>query len=106
MKLLINLCIILFIVACDNSSTIEQEKVNIKAEEKIESEINLLLQKDAKNKKLELEYLEQIRIAEENNDHEAFRFYLNEYIKVERLDISEELKSHPNYFQGGQRIKY
>ena len=55
---------------------------------------------------LELEYLEQIRIAQENNDTEAFKFFLQEYINVERLEIAEELKKEPNYFQGGNKVKY
>ena len=53
--------------------------------------LNLLAQ-DKKNKLLELEYLEQIRLAQENNDTEAFKFFLQEYVDVERLDIPEELK--------------
>lgn len=69
-------------------------------------ELITLLKKDRENKELELEYLEQIRIAQENNDQEAFEFYFQEYVRVERLKIPEELKKHPNYFQGGLKVKY
>ncbi len=69
-------------------------------------ELTTLLKKDRENKQLELEYLEQIRIAQENNDQEAFEFYFQEYVGVERLKIPEELKNHPNYFQGGLKVKY
>ena len=55
---------------------------------------------------LELEFLEQIRIAQENNDTESFEFFFQEYVKVERLKIPEELKKEPNYFQGGLKVKY
>ena len=72
----------------------------------IQSHIDDLLARDAKNKKLELEYLEQIRIAQENNDTEAFEFFFQEYVQVERLEIPEELKKEPNYFQGGLKVKY
>ena len=72
----------------------------------IEKEIDQLLSEDKKNKLLELEYLEQIRIAQENNDTEAFEFFFQEYVKVERLDIPEELKNRPNYFKGGLKVKY
>ena len=72
----------------------------------IETESNDLLAQDKKNKLLELEYLEQIRLAQENNDTEAFEFFLQEYIDVDRLEIPEELKKDPNYFQGGQKVKY
>lgn len=70
-----------------------------------EAEINLLLE-DRENKQLELMYLEEIRQAQINNDHDAYEFYLEEYIKVPRLEIPEELKAHPKYFIGGQNINY
>ena len=70
------------------------------------NQLDTLLAEDKKNKMLELEYLEQIRIAQENNDTEAFKFFLQEYINVERLEIAEELKKEPNYFQGGNKVKY
>ena len=65
-----------------------------------------VLAEDRKNKELELFYLAEIRVAQENNDVDAFEFYLEEYLKVPRLDIPEEWKSEPGYFQGGDRVKY
>ena len=91
--------------SCNHSSNIEvQEKQLI--ESSIDKEAEALLAEDKKNKLLELEYLEQIRIAQENNDTEAFEFFFQEYVDVERLEISEELKKHPNYFKGGLKVKY
>jgi ApbE superfamily uncharacterized protein (UPF0280 family) len=72
----------------------------------MQQEINDLLEQDARNKALEKEYLEEIRIAEENNDQEAFKFYLSEYVKVERLKLPEWIKKEPNYIKGGLNIKY
>ena len=92
--------IILLLTGCGQPTIIETESENI------QEEINDLLAQDKKNKLLELEYLEQIRIAEENNDTEAFEFFLEEYIEVDRLEIPEELKKDPNYFQGGLKVKY
>ncbi len=71
-----------------------------------QSYINETLAEDRKNKELELFYLNEIRIAEENNDSEAFRFNLEEYIKVPRMDIPEWMKGEPSYFQGGDKVKY
>ena len=65
-----------------------------------------LLQEDRENKKLELMYLKEMRIAQENNDREAFDYFFQEYMEVPRLDIPQDLKNHKNYFQGGDRIKY
>ena len=59
----------------------------------MQQEINNLLEKDAENKALEREYLEEIRIAEQNNDQEAFKFYLSEYVKVERLKLPDWIKT-------------
>ena len=65
-----------------------------------------ILIEDRKNKELELVYLNEIRIAQENNDTDAHEFYLHEYLAVPRLDIPEELKKHPDYFVGGDKVKY
>lgn len=72
-----------------------QDKSNIK-----------LLAEDRKNKELELLYLHEIREAMKNNDEDAFKFYFNEYISIPRIDVPEKLKSHPNYFIGGEKVKY
>lgn len=87
----------------EESKEVAIEEVRTKAMQK---EIDELLAKDAENKKLEKEYLEQIRIAQENNDTQAFEFFFQEYIDVERLYIPEELKKEPNYVEGGLNVKY
>ena len=87
-----------------NSQEAKTEVATISAE--MQTEIDKLLAEDKKNKLLELEYLEQIRIAQENNDTQAFRFFLQEYVEVDRLEIPEELKKEPNYFKGGIKVKY
>tara|TARA_B100001094_G_scaffold57552_1_gene53063 strand:- start:6111 stop:6425 length:315 start_codon:yes stop_codon:yes gene_type:complete len=101
----ITLIILLFLTGCNQSAIIETETKEQKPKE-IQREIDSLLVQDKKNKLLELEYLEQIRIAQENNDTDAFKFFLQEYVDVERLDIPEELKKEPNYFLGGNKVKY
>lgn len=97
---LVKIFLVLCLTGCVQPTIIKTES------EDISKETNDLLAQDKKNKLLELEYLEQIRLAQENNDTEAFEFFLQEYIDVERLEISEELKKDPNYFQGGQKVKY
>ena len=91
--------------SCNHSSKIEVEEKQL-IESSIDKEAEALLAQDKKNKLLELEYLEQIRIAQENNDTEAFEFFFQEYVDVERLEIPKELKENPNYFKGGLKIKY
>jgi hypothetical protein len=78
---------------------------SISSNEISEEEKKLLLQ-DAENKKEEIMYLNEIKIAQDNNDTDALEFYLEEYIKVPRLEIPEHLKEHPSFQEGGQNIKY
>tara|TARA_R100000455_G_C6185645_1_gene61794 strand:+ start:106 stop:381 length:276 start_codon:yes stop_codon:yes gene_type:complete len=68
--------------------------------------IKKLLIEDRKNKELELVYLKEIRIAQENNDEDSYRYFFQEYIKIPRLNIPDHLKEHPDYFIGGDRVKY
>ena len=101
----LTLIIFLVLMGCNNSVLVEAEKEVPKSDE-IQKEIDALLAEDKKNKMLELEYLEQIRIAQENNDSQAFEFFFQEYVNVERLQIPEKLKKEPNYFEGGLEVKY
>jgi hypothetical protein len=65
-----------------------------------------LLEQDRENKELELMYLKEMQIAQENNDQDAFDYFFQEYMEVPRLDIPQKLKNHKNYFQGVYKIKY
>lgn len=103
------LLFIILLTSCntiDTINTIETKTKEPTRSQEIQQEIDSLLAEDKKNKMLELEYLEQIRVAQENNDTEAFEFFFQEYVDVERLEIPEELKTEPNYFEGGLKIKY
>ena len=104
------LFLFLFFISCNQTKNIEaissDLNQSLSKSSDIQKEIDDLLAEDRKNKMLELEYLEQIRLAQENNDTEAFEFYFQEYVDVERLEIPEELKKEPNYFQGGIKVKY
>lgn len=97
--------LLILLVGC-NHSAVKTDPIKPTQSNEMQGEIDALLAEDKKNKMLELEYLEQIRIAQENNDTQAFQFFLQEYVDVERLDIPEELKKDPNYFQGGIKVKY
>lgn len=106
MKTIINLFLILVLAGCNHSPNLTPTDTKVSRSVEMQEEINLLLAKDAENKKLERQYLEEIRIAEKNNDQEAFKFYLSEYVRVERLKLPEWIKKEPNYVEGGLNIKY
>ena len=71
-----------------------------------DKEIAELLAEDRKNKELELVYLKEIEVAQENDDWDAYEYFFDEYMNVPRLDIPEHLKQHPDYFIGGDGVKY
>ena len=66
----------------------------------------VLLDKDKYNKQLELVYLEEMRQAQNNADYESFEYFINVYLEVPRLNIPDNLKNHPDYFIGGENVKY
>ena len=98
--------IILLFAGCSHSSNLKPTDTKLSRSEDMQEEINKLLAKDKANKLIELEHLEQIRIAQENNDTEAFEFFFQEYAEVERLKLPQWIKEEPNYFQGGLKVKY
>lgn len=51
-------------------------------------------------------HLEEMRIAQINDDEQAFMFFIREYAKVKRLDLPLWIKQEPNYVEGGLNIKY
>ena len=111
----LSIILILFLSGCsrpanqnsqETKTEVRWQTINETISVKMQTEVDKLLAEDKANKMLELEYLEQIRIAQENNDTEAFQFFLQEYVEVDRLEIPEELKKEPNYFQGGNKVKY
>ena len=88
--------ILVMLAGCNHSSDLKPEDTKVSRSAYMQEEINKILAKDKSNKLIELEHLEQIRIAQENNDTEAFEFFFQEYVEVERLYIPEELKKEPN----------
>ena len=58
-----------------------------------------IIEQDLINKQTELDILRELKIAQHNNDEEAFKFYVSEYIRVPRLQLTTEQKKHPKYRQ-------
>lgn len=56
-----------------------------------------IVKQDLQNKHRELNVLREIFLAQQNNDEDAFRFFLEEYIDIPRLVLSEVQKQHPEY---------
>lgn len=62
-----------------------------------QKEIDRILAVDAENKKWERIYLSEITTAQENNDNDAYKFFIVEYINIRRLILPRWLKDEPGY---------
>lgn len=106
MKTIINLFLILALTGCNHSAILKPEDTKVSRSAEMQQEIDYLLSLDASYKMEEKIYLEEIRKAQENDDDQAFMFFIREYAKVKRLDLPEWIKKEPNYVEGGVNIKY
>ena len=64
---------------------------------KVQAAHDLLIDIDLKNKQWELEVLREIYTAQQNEDEDALRFFMSEYIRVPRLILTGEQKNHLRY---------
>ena len=106
MKTIINLFLILVLAGCNHSSNLNPTDTKVSRSPEMQKEIDYLLSLDASYKMEEKIYLEEIRRAQENDDEQAFMFFIREYAKVKRLKLPEWIKKEPNYVEGGVNIKY
>ena len=56
-----------------------------------------IIQQDLQNKQTELNILRELYRAQQHQDEESFKFFVSEYIRVPRLILTDEQKSHPEY---------
>lgn len=75
--------ILVFIVSCSS--------------EKNYSMYDDIILQDLMNKQTELNILRELKIAQANQDEEAFKFFVSEYVRVPRLKLTAEQKKHPKY---------
>ena len=93
--IILSLCL----TGCNHSAILKPEDTKVSRSDAMQKEIDALLARDAENKNLEREYLEEIRKAQIHNDEDAFKFFLGEYAKVKRLNLPEWIKKEPGYQQ-------
>ena len=56
-----------------------------------------IIQQDLYNKQRELNILREIRIAQNNQDEDAFKFFMQEFMEIPRLSLTHEQKQHPDH---------
>ena len=62
-----------------------------------QKEIDAILAEDAEVKRWERIYLKEIAIAQENQDQDAYKFFIVEFVKLPRLILPEWIKKEPGY---------
>ena len=85
-----------FIVELSTKPPLPEDTKLIRSPE-YQKEIDELLAVDAENKKWERIYLSEIATAQENNDNDAYKFFIVEYINIRRLILPRWLKDEPGY---------
>ena len=56
-----------------------------------------IIQQDLENKQRELNLLREIRVAQQNDDEEAYQFFMEDFYQIPRLVLTEEQKKHPKF---------
>ena len=90
MKYILFLTIFLF--GCTKS----HDDVHITKTEVVESANTMIIRQDLENKQRELNLLREIRIAQQNDDEEAYKFFMEDFYAVPRLALTEDQK-HPKF---------
>ena len=99
MRLLVSLLLITLtscIVHQKDTSPTKQDTLPTRSVE-FQKEIDRILAVDAENKEWERIYLSEIAIAQENDDQDAYKFFIVEYINIPRLILPRWLKEQPGY---------
>ena len=86
----IPLIIVLLIGCASQPVTTKNEAVDYSQHDEI-------VMQDLENKQKEIIILREIKIAQDNNDTDAYEFFMQEYFDVPRLELTETQKQHPKY---------
>lgn len=56
-----------------------------------------IINQDLHNKQREIEILREIRVAQANQDEDAYKFFMQEYMDIPRLKLTDEQMKHPDF---------
>ena len=73
------------------------QPVTTKTETVDYSKYDEIVMQDLQNKQRELVILREIKLAQDNNDTDAYEFFMQEYFDVPRLELTDTQKQHPLY---------
>lgn len=93
---------VLILLSCGcihTKPTVSVADTNLGRTPEYQQEIDAILAEDAENKRWEGIYLKEIAIAQDNDDHDAYKFFIVEYIKLPRMKLPDWMKQEPGYVQ-------
>ena len=97
MRLLAVMYLLLICGCVHNKIGLDAEDTELIRSHEYQKEIDAIIAEDTENKRWERIYLKEIAIAQENNDPDAYKFFIVEYIKLPRLLLPEWMKDEPGY---------
>ena len=89
---------VLLLSGCVSKNKLVVDDTSLTRSTEYQTEIDHLLAIDKENKLLEEEYLREIAIAQINDDRDAYKFYIVEYIKVPRIPIPKWATQEPGFY--------
>ena len=87
----------IFLIGCNNpqkNTSASETETNTDVPHTQHDEI---IQQDLQNKQRELNLLREIRVAQQNDDEEAYQFFMEDFYQIPRLVLTEEQKKHPKF---------
>ena len=92
--------LILLLTSCNSIKTLEPRDTHVRRTVTHQQEINLLIAKDADNKRWARIYLQEIDAAMANDDMPAYVFFVGEFEKIPLEIVPEEHRDEPGYVEG------
>lgn len=86
-------------VSCQHKHTLTPEDTSVSRTKTYQQMIDMLIKRDAENKKYIRTVFNEIDVAVRNDDYDAFRFFLNEYLETPSEIVPYFLRNEPGYVQ-------
>tara|TARA_B100000282_G_scaffold167165_1_gene121030 strand:+ start:644 stop:997 length:354 start_codon:yes stop_codon:yes gene_type:complete len=85
----------IFLLSCTES----QDEVHVAKTNIVDhyTKYDDIIQQDLENKQRELNLLREIRVAQQNEDEEAYQFFMEDFYAIPRLVLTEDQKKHPKF---------
>jgi len=84
-------------MSCQHKQALTPEDTSVSRTRTYQHMIDMLIKRDAENKKYIRTVFHEIDAAVRNDDYDAFRFFLNEYLETPSEIVPYFLRNEPGY---------